>query len=88
MASREAVKIGNNNRSIAKQEGGEVGMRCDKCRKRFVDTWVAGESYPKYGIEEITGIGERAPINLCYECSQLFKEWLSEEPEEDEGFGR
>lgn len=60
-------------------------MRCDKCRKKFKQDWVVGDSHPRYGIYEETGCGfdAHSPINLCMECSQLFKEWLSEEPEED-----
>lgn len=63
-------------------------MRCDKCRKKFKDNWTAGDNYPKYLIHENTGLGEVTPVNLCEKCSRFFQEWLSEEPEEDEGFGR
>jgi hypothetical protein len=63
-------------------------MRCDKCRKKFTNNWVPGVFSPEYEIKETTGIGEHSQVNLCYECCQLFKEWLSEEPQEDEGFGQ
>ena len=63
-------------------------MRCDKCRKKFQDNWEPGSMYPKYGITEKTDLMSITNINLCMNCSQLFQEWLNEEPEEDEGFGR
>ena len=63
-------------------------MRCDKCRRKFKDSWIPQENWPKYEIHENTGLGEVMPVNLCDKCSQLFQEWLCDEPEEDEGFGR
>ena len=57
-------------------------MRCDKCRRKYADNWSASTSTPKYKAEEQTGLGEYAPINLCYYCSQRFQQWLTEEPEE------
>ena len=63
-------------------------MRCDKCRRKFKDSWVAQDNWPKYTIQENTGLGEITPVNLCDTCSQMLKDWLDEEPEEDEGFGR
>lgn len=57
-------------------------MICDKCKKKCTDSsWIPGVNYPRYEIEETTGVGEIAPINLCYCCSQRFKNWLDERPE-------
>lgn len=63
-------------------------MICDKCRKRFAGEWVPTDRYPSYEIKERSGFVVFADINLCQGCSQLFKEWLMEEPEEEEDFGR
>lgn len=56
-------------------------MICDKCKKKCTVNWVPGTNYPKYKIEETTGLGEISPINLCYRCSIAFKHWLEAEPE-------
>ncbi len=54
-------------------------MLCDKCKKKCTGNWVPGESYPQYEIVERTGVvGDCAPINLCYECSIKFKQWLEQ----------
>lgn len=63
-------------------------MRCDKCRKKFHDDWVATETCPKYEITEKTGVGDYAPINLCSDCTQLYLAWLALKPKEaDRKFG-
>jgi len=60
-------------------------MICDKCKKRNTDSWIAGVSYPKFEITENIGCGEYFPINLCYECSRKFLEWLEEKDGDDDG---
>ena len=61
-------------------------MRCDKCMIKFNDYWTASKRWPRYKIKEITDFSNFAPINLCDKCSALLKEWLEEQPEEEEGF--
>jgi hypothetical protein len=56
-------------------------MICDKCKKKCTDNWIPGVDYPKYTIEETIGLGDIFKINLCYYCSQRFKNWLDEKPE-------
>ena len=58
-------------------------MICDKCKNKCTDSWIPGVNYPRYKIEETTGVGEIAPINLCSYCSQRFKNWLDEKPESE-----
>lgn len=57
-------------------------MICDKCKKKTTSSWIPGSNYPRYEIKEETGIGDIAPIYLCYYCSQRLKRWLDEEPEQ------
>ena len=57
-------------------------MLCDKCKRKYSENWVSSLNSPIYKIQEQTGLGDYAPINLCYYCSQRFQNWLTVEPEE------
>lgn len=53
-------------------------MVCDKCKRRNMDQWIPGGSYPKFLIAQDNGIEGNFPIHLCRECSKKFSQWLDE----------